>query len=271
MTSRNEKKFEFKLGKQGLLLFVVGMSLLLFVAFVSGVMVGIHIDAYPERIAQSIPDIIKSQLHHQKPYTAATIPVGRDESKPPAVSEENNAAETLPSDLAAKQLLPLPENSRTETTFPASLPVYQADIARKTQPPVAQKATPTLQPAATLPALPSLKAQASMAPATGLKTVKSAPPAPPAEAAVKPALKAAGEYLVQVGSFQSRHKAKQFGNKFTALGYQPQVAMVDLPNKGKWFRVVIGGFATKGEALKAADLLAEKIKGVTYVVHPASK
>ncbi len=271
MTSRNEKKFEFKLAKQGLLLFVLGMSLLLFVAFVSGVMVGIHIDAYPERIAQSIPDIIKSQLHHQKPHAAATTPVGRDELKPsPAVSEENNAAETPPSDLAAKQLLPLPGNFRTEakTTFPASLPVYQADITRKTQPSVAQKATPTLQPAATLPALPSPKAQASMAPPPRLKTVK---PAPPTEAAAKPAPKVAGEYLVQVGSFQSRHKAQQFGNKFTALGYKPQVAMVELPNKGKWFRVVIGGFATRGEAMKAADLLSEKIKGVTCVVHPANQ
>lgn len=269
MTSRNEKKFEFKLGKQGFLLFVAGMSLLLFVAFVSGVMVGIHIDAYPERIAQSIPDIIKSQLHRQKPLGVATISVGRDELKPAAVSEENNAAETPPSDLAAKPLLPLPENSRTEakTTFPASLPGDQANIAKETPPSVAQKATPTLQP----PVLPSLKAQASMTPPPESKTVKSVAPAPPTEAAAKPATKTADGYLVQVGSFQSRHKAQQFGNKFKVLGYKPQVAMVDLPNKGKWFRVVIGGFATKGEALKAADLLSEKIKGVTCVVHPANQ
>jgi hypothetical protein len=37
MVSKNPKNFEFKLGKQGLLLFVAGMSFLLLTVFIIGV------------------------------------------------------------------------------------------------------------------------------------------------------------------------------------------------------------------------------------------
>lgn len=299
MTSRNQKNFEFKLGKQGLFLFVVGMSLLLFVVFVSGVMVGIHIDAYPERIAQSIPDIIKRHLHHPTPILE-TIPVGRDELKPPVGSEENNAG-ILPADLTVKPALPPPGNSGTaeKKILPAPLQMDQEGSAKKPRTSTAQNGTITLKPPANAPP-PSLKNQAGIAPPSESKTAKPSanlpPPAgivkpsamvPPTAAgkeemnvkrppdsetaAGKPLLKAGGEYLVQAGSYQSHNKAIQFSHKIAPLGYKPRVMMVDLPKKGKWFRVVIGGFATKDEAVKAADLLSKKIKGLNCVVHPANQ
>ena len=46
------------------------------------------------------------------------------------------------------------------------------------------------------------------------------------------------------------------------------MVIVDLPKKGKWFRVVIEKFKTEQEARKAAGVLSGKIKGVNCVTHP---
>lgn len=266
MTSRNQKNFEFKLGKQGLLLFVAGMSLLLFAAFVVGVMVGIHIDAYPEKIAQSIPDIIRRQLHN--PTNAEKIPVGKDDLKSATPSEEIGATGTLPPGLAPKPASPSPVISDTEEkkALPVPLPTEQEGIAKKLWDSVPPKAAQTLPPAANAPVL---KDQATTKSSSESKTAKPAVNMPAAHEIAKPLSKTGSGYLVQTGSFQDQQKAKEFSVKFTPLGYKPQIVMVNLPKKGKWFRVVIGGFSTKDEALKAADLIAEKIKGINCVVHPA--
>ncbi len=78
-----------------------------------------------------------------------------------------------------------------------------------------------------------------------------------------------GKFFVQVGSFKSRGKAKEFCNKITPLGFKPRVAVADLPNKGKWFRVMIDGFASREEAKRATAVLARNIKGVSGIIRPA--
>ncbi|MDP2268754.1 MAG: SPOR domain-containing protein, partial [Deltaproteobacteria bacterium] len=93
-------------------------------------------------------------------------------------------------------------------------------------------------------------------------------PQPPAAASETPLPEAGGKYSVQVGSFKTQKVAKQFCNKITPLGFKPRVAMVELPNKGKWFRVVVEGFASHAEAQQAADILAKNVKGVSGIVRP---
>jgi len=78
-------------------------------------------------------------------------------------------------------------------------------------------------------------------------------------------------FVVQAGSFQNLNKAKQFDKKITALGYTPHIELVNLPKKGNWFRVIIGGFASRDEAKKAAGIIAKKMKGVNCVVRPAKQ
>ena len=57
MTVKNRRVFELRLGKVGLVLFISGVSLLLFSFFMLGVVVGKHMEAYPERYAAGIPQI----------------------------------------------------------------------------------------------------------------------------------------------------------------------------------------------------------------------
>jgi cell division protein FtsN len=62
MNAKNVRPFELKLGKRALIIFVLGMSCLLFVAFLLGIMVGKIMDAYPEKVARGIPHVIMECL-----------------------------------------------------------------------------------------------------------------------------------------------------------------------------------------------------------------
>src|SRR5574340_1746 len=62
MASKNRRIFELRLGKLGLLLFICGMSLLLFSSFLIGIVVGKHMEAYPERYSSGLTELIRDRL-----------------------------------------------------------------------------------------------------------------------------------------------------------------------------------------------------------------
>ena len=62
MSPQKTGDFEFKLGKFGLMVFTFGISLLLLFSFIFGVIVGKHIESYPEKIAKGIPKAIKETI-----------------------------------------------------------------------------------------------------------------------------------------------------------------------------------------------------------------
>jgi len=136
MVSKNPKNFEFKLGKQGFLLFAAGMSFLLFVVFIVGVMVGTHIDAYPEKIAQTLPAIIRRQLFHPTVTTENVVTV-REGAKLSPTSEENNVVVPLPDPFTAKDDLSARPAGAEEKKAP---PVDPEDTARTPQLPAAPDA-----------------------------------------------------------------------------------------------------------------------------------
>jgi cell division protein FtsN len=62
MRPQRMKEFEFRLGKLGLVLFVIGISFLLFLSFVTGVMVGVNMEGNPDQVSQGIPGILKQKV-----------------------------------------------------------------------------------------------------------------------------------------------------------------------------------------------------------------
>lgn len=92
------------------------------------------------------------------------------------------------------------------------------------------------------------------APAT---QVVDAAPAAPAEA---PAA-SAGKVSIQLGSFPTdalaaAHWSKVFGANQAILGpYSPKFVSAEIPGKGTWFRLRVGGFADKSEAKAVCDKL----------------
>jgi cell division protein FtsN len=67
MRPQRIKEFEFRLGKLGLVLFVIGISFLLFLSFVTGVMVGVNMEGNPDQISQGIPGILKQKVARWQP------------------------------------------------------------------------------------------------------------------------------------------------------------------------------------------------------------
>ncbi len=58
MKAKNVRSFELTLGKRALIFFILGISCLLFVAFLLGVKVGKIMDAYPEKVAGGVPGVV---------------------------------------------------------------------------------------------------------------------------------------------------------------------------------------------------------------------
>lgn len=235
MTSRNLKNFEFRLGRQGILLFAVGMSLLLFFVFIFGVMVGLHIDAYPEKIARGIPQIIRKQLEHS-PEKTDRMPQERAEAGSRPSGEEGNPPPALIGSLP-------PQPSQTT-----------ADAVAVNKNPLAVTGEGGAKPSAVV--------DSESEPENGLLPKYSTGTSRGQNQADE------GKYMLRVASFNNRKKAEQFCKKLTSLGYSPHIAVVELPKKGRWFRVVIEGFKTEEEARKEAAVLSEKIKGVNCVIRP---
>jgi cell division protein FtsN len=69
-----------------------------------------------------------------------------------------------------------------------------------------------------------------------------------------------------VAAYQESRKAEQMMGKLSPLGFASRVVMVDLPGKGRWFRVIVGGFESREKAKKASDQIAGKIRGVKCVI-----
>ncbi len=257
MAFDNLRNFEFRLGRQGILLFVVCTSLLLFLVFIVGVMVGMHIDAYPEKIARGIPQVILNKLDLTPGKTEKTAPV-KEEAKNQATGEESNAAATFVAPPVPKEEAPTGtegvENKKSSPVasqpFPATL---NAAVGNQKTPPVISGKEGVKKPV-----------DAGGGKEREAKPVPHGLPEPSNEQ--KPSV--GGKYMLQVVSIKDKSKAEQFCKKITPLGYNPRVAMVELPKKGKWFRVVIDGFETRDEAKKAADALSEKIKGVSCIIRP---
>lgn len=103
-------------------------------------------------------------------------------------------------------------------------------------PPPPPPASPPAQPAHPAESAPEPPAPEKPAPAPQLVARPS-----PAAAEVEPAA-----FAIQVGASQDRAEAERIAEKFRAQ--RPRVVEALLPGKGRWYRVKVGAFATKGEA-----------------------
>jgi cell division septation protein DedD len=116
------------------------------------------------------------------------------------------------------------------------------------------------------PAPADTESAAAVAPVSGGPTAKSAPPAATVKAPVEKApaetKKAApplatastGLYYVQVGAFTERAQAQAAADRYKKQGYTAVVANPRPSDTKTWYRVRLGGYASRD---RAADLLAK--------------
>jgi cell division septation protein DedD len=67
-------------------------------------------------------------------------------------------------------------------------------------------------------------------------------------------------YLLQVGSFRQRADARRFADRFRPLGMTPAIRAAAIAERGTWYRVYVGPFATKAEAEGARSKVNSQLK-----------
>jgi cell division septation protein DedD len=113
------------------------------------------------------------------------------------------------------------------------------------------------------------KKKARLQESTPEKTTVKDEPAAAAEAKPKSAAQHTAEvskedkpsksnYTVQLGSFKDQTSAQKFAARFKDLKPKPTVRTVDLPGKGRWYRVQVGQLSSRDEASALADRLAKE-------------
>lgn len=126
MAADNVKRFEFRMGKWGLGLFVSGMSLLVFVSFLFGVKVGKEMDAYPEKYSWGVQKKAMETLGMAgQPKSGKTVVAVREAGKenPPGEKAEYDLSfyDTLSKKSNSLRKQPA-DNEGTEKSPPAPIP-----------------------------------------------------------------------------------------------------------------------------------------------------
>ena len=101
MTSKNVRVFELKLGKRALILFIVGMSCLLFVVFLFGVTVGKNIDTYPEKYSHGFRGMMMEKLGLSSNRAETAVSVGETATETAKAGGEEIVSEEKKAPVAA--------------------------------------------------------------------------------------------------------------------------------------------------------------------------
>jgi hypothetical protein len=101
MTSKNVRVFELKLGKRALILFIVGMSCLLFVVFLFGVTVGKNIDTYPEKFSHGFRGMMMEKLGLSSNRAETAVSVGETATETAKAGGEEIVPEEKKAPIAA--------------------------------------------------------------------------------------------------------------------------------------------------------------------------
>ncbi len=271
MAVKNRRVFELRLGKLGLVLFVAGMSLMLFGFFLFGVYVGKQMEAYPERFTSGITGIVVDRWFA---FSAPTV--GKAE---PPMPEPEKAMKG--GNAAGKEDVPGPASGDLQGGGREG----EAVGAVKEGPPEAADRQPgaagtdggskppqtvsgTLRgPAVTSAPVNELNKQRDSAAAGA--AAGEPKPEKPVKAEAESRSKA--RFEVQVAAYREKRQADQLAQKFGSLGFSPQVVMKEFPDSGRWFRVVVGGFESREAAQKAADQMAGKVRGLKCVIRPSER
>lgn len=262
MAAKNIHRFEFRMGRLGLSLFILGMSGLLFAVFLFGVDVGKNIDTYPGRIASYIPDRIRDRAGWATGGTKP-LPSPKEEKKPESAGADRDLDLTFYDTLAKKQgdagrlIVEPPREKRIE-----------AEKAGEVPPQAAKPKAPAVPAPDAKPKKPDALPQAPVA----LNQQKAAPVTPvpaPAASQKKETAPVHEKFLIQLVAYQQKSKADELAGKLKSLGYAPKVEVTNLPEKGKWFRVIMNGFQSREDAQKTADKISRSVKGLNCVVRPS--
>lgn len=134
----------------------------------------------------------------------------------------------------------------------------------------APQTQPQTQPSSVVPAktktgtaaTPASKTPAGTTRTTSTQPAKVQPKATAAKTVpAKPAERVKGYYYIQLAAFDERPAAVDFAGQIRAAGYPALVLEPTARDKKPWYRVRVGGYATKEEAESAVQKLRAVVTG----------
>jgi cell division protein FtsN len=269
MALKNRRIFELRLGKLGLLLFISGMSLLLFSSFLVGVIVGKHMEAYPERYSSGLTELIRDRMLTPVPKVGVKEAkevgdekfdltfyetLGGDKGAN-AVGIRDSDAKNKNSEMPAGQIAPPVNQPEKEVSAPISGEAESKALASPSRENSLQKQ-------------PSL----AVGPAKDFGVQKpSVPPVPSTQKAKTATQAETGRFEIQAAAYREKQQAEQLVKRLKTFGFSPHVVMKDLPGKGIWFRVIVDGFESRERAKEIAGQLTGKIRGLNCVIRASGE
>jgi cell division septation protein DedD len=140
---------------------------------------------------------------------------------------------------------------------PATLPSIESKPAENKSP-ASVASTESAKSQDQAPAVSNNAKPIEIQPATGKTGHSSSPkPVPQAEQTVA-ATPNNGSLTIQVASFSDQAQANERVNSLRSRGVEARAVRVEIPNKGTWYRVQIGGFKSRDEASGYANQLRSK-------------
>ncbi|HNR14206.1 MAG TPA: SPOR domain-containing protein, partial [Thermodesulfobacteriota bacterium] len=172
----------------------------------------------------------------ESPAPTTAAPVNENSSTPGLMtqSESMPANETGPRQNGALVPAPLPESA--------------------TEPPTSQPQSPS----------PSEEKAQQLIPAETGSIGSSSATDPPSSL---PEPSTQGSYAIHVGSFKIESRAEELKQQLIQKGYPASTTLVNLPDKGDWYRVMIGSYSTRDDAALVADRLAKNENVPTLIMH----
>jgi cell division protein FtsN len=231
MKSGNIKNFELKIGKAGLIIIVVGITVLLCTAFLFGVDVGKNIDTYPDKIAALPQKALALVWQPAKIRAAQSAPDIKNGSTQP--KNQENIDLTFYNDLTSKKGIP------KEQSVPEKQPVFfpsQNEEKTVTSNFNVETQNPPVQ--------------------VNEKTKEKGEPK-----SKEVALSVASQkqkFTIQAASLKDKTNANKMNEKIASLGFKSKVIKVDVKGRGILFRVVVSGFENKVQAQEAALKISQK-------------
>jgi DedD protein len=235
------RSYSFTLDTRQMMFLIAGYCFLCVLVFALGVVVG-RATTQPDTAAET-DNAVATKPREQppkdrlEPSSSGRIPLM------PSAEPKNQAAKgpefafspTLPEAAATNK----PESVSTLPSRPK--PVSTPEVTRSSEPPAEA---------------PKAEERREVDPRRPAVTTESKPKP---HAAARVSLSQAGDYTIQVSSFQSTDQANALKGRLSKKGYAAYVQSVDLSDKGTWHRVRVGTYRDKDGAERvASDLRSQE-------------
>jgi cell division septation protein DedD len=274
MAVKNRRTLELKIGKLGFVLLVGGMSTLLFGMFLFGVFVGEHLDAWPERYSGGLVDLVRDRLSGLALQDQWQKTERSDETAAKSSGADGDDAFDLTfysvlGDVGkagvggAEGATGKTSRNRDEVSAAVGSGLPAAGVVAASA--AAGVAVSGVSHAGQPPSIPDAAKPGSSAQHNPADVRVSGAQAPPILSATDKTLKKP-VYQVQAGAYADVKQAEKMVAKLKKIGFAATVVPRDIPNKGRWFRVVVGGFEDRKKAELAVSRIAEKMKGVKCII-----